>query len=157
MMKAFKVISVILYLFIVFITASLALRFVTAKEYFSYHAQAAEISWSAVDPGLQVVYLAVFKVCGAALLAVCVGVLFMIVIPFAKNSHKWSYYAIPMVCMLFWSITLATTWHVTTTTPATAPWGGSLFCVVMILVAFVSSLLGGLKSSKGNAAAEVEH
>jgi hypothetical protein len=146
-MKVFKVFSVILYLFVVLITASLAVKFVTATEYFSYHTQAAGTSWSAVDPGLQLVYLAVFKVCGAALLSLCLCLLFMIIIPFAKYSHSWSYFAIPIVFLLFWSITLATTLHVTKTTPATAPWMGSLFCVVTILVAFILSLLERFKLS----------
>jgi hypothetical protein len=144
-MKVFKLFSMILYLVVVLITASLGIKFITATEYFSYHAQAAGTGWSAVDPGLQLVYLAVFKVCGAALLSVCIGMLFMIIIPFAKHGHQWSYYAIPIVGTLFWSITLATTLYVTNTTPATAPWKGSLFCVVTILVAFMLSLLERLK------------
>ncbi len=140
-MKVFNLFSVVLYLVVVLITAALGVKFISATEYFSYHAQAAGTSWSAVDPGLQLVYLAVFKVCGAALLSVWICILFMIIIPFAKHSHRWSYYAIPIAYMLFWSITLATTLYVTSTTPATAPWIGSLFCVVTILAAFIFSLL----------------
>ena len=144
-MKVFKICSVILYLFVVLITVSLAVKFLSATEYFSYHAQASGTSWSAVDPGLQLVYLAVFKVCGAALLSACLCLLLMVIIPFAKHGRQWSYYAIPIVCLSFWSITLATTLHVTNTTPATAPWTGSLFCVVMIVAAFIFSLLELLK------------
>ena len=140
-MKVFKLFSVILYIVVVLITASLGIKFISATEYFGYHAEAAGTSWAAIEPGLQVVYLAVFKVCGAAILSVCVCMLIMIIVPFAKHHHRWSYYAIPIVGMLFWSITLATTLYVTSVTSAKAPWIGSLICVVMILVAFVSSLL----------------
>lgn len=146
-MKRYKIISTVLYLLPTLIILSLGLRFFTATEYFSYHEQAADVAFATVAPGLQFVFLAVFKVCGAALTALSVCLLVMIIFPFAKHRHRWSYYAIPSVAGLFWATTLGVTLYVTMTTSATAPWTGSLSCVVMILAAFVSSLLD---LSKGN-------
>ncbi len=140
-MSIHKSISGLLYIIVAFITASVGVRFITATEFFDYHAEASGLSWEAVEPGLRIVYLAVFKVCGAAILAVSASLLIMLTFPFAKHRQRWSYYAIPLVGLLLWSIVFATTLDVSITTPGTAPWIGSLVCVAMILTAFVLSLL----------------
>jgi hypothetical protein len=149
-MTRLKLASTILYLLVVLITVAMGIKFVTAREYFVYHAQASGMDWSAVDPGLQVVFLAVFKVCGAGFLTVSLCMFLMIVLPFAGNDRRWSVYAIPACGVLFWSIVLATTVHVTSTTPAAAPWFGSLFNVIIILVAFLLSLVDRSKSPAGS-------
>ncbi len=140
-MKALKITTIVLYLFPTVVMGLLGSKFITATEYFSYHAQATGVEWSAIDPGLQLVYLAVFKLCGAALLSLCISMSAMIAIPFAKRCHRWSYFAIPAAALLFWSIALGITLHVTNATPAVAPWGGSLSCVVSILAGFAVSLV----------------
>ena len=89
----------------------------------------------------QDLYLAVFKVCGAASLGLSLGILIMIFLPFAKYGHKWSYFSIPVLGLLFWLSTLATTLHVANTTGADTPWKGSLFCVIAILLAHGFSLI----------------
>ena len=145
-MTRLKLASMVLYLFVVLITVAMGIKFLTASEYFVYHAQAAGMDWAAVDPGLQVVFLAVFKVCGAGFLTVSLCMLLMIVFPFAKHTRGWSVYAIPACGTLFWSIVLAATAYVASTTPAATPWSGSLFNVVVILIAFVLSLADRSKS-----------
>ena len=146
-MTRLKLASTVLYLFAVLITVAMGIKFLTASEYFVYHAQAAGMDWAAVDPGLQVVFLAVFKVCGAGFLTVSLCMFLMIVLPFAKHDRRWSVYAIPACGTLFWSIVLATTAYVTSTTPAAAPWSGSLFNVIIILIAFLLSLVDRSKSA----------
>jgi hypothetical protein len=146
-MTRLKLASTVLYLFVALITLAMGIKFVTANEYFVYHAQAAGMDWAAVDPGLQVVFLAVFKVCGAGFLTVSLCMFLMIALPFAKHDRGWSVYAIPACGTLFWSIVLATTTYVASTTPAAAPWSGSLFNVVIILIAFLLSLLDRSKSA----------
>ena len=141
LMKALKITSITLYSFSAIIIGTLGLRFITATQYFSYHAQAAATQWSTIDPNLQFVYLAVFKLCGAALISLCIALLTMIIVPFSKHDHRWSHFAIPLIGFLFWSITFAITLYVTHTTPAKAPWDGSLICVTAILLGFASSLL----------------
>jgi len=148
-MSKTKSASMVLYLFVVLITAAMGIRFVTANEYFAYHAQASGMDWSAVDPGLQVVFMAVFKVCGAGFLTVSLCMLLMIIFPFARHGRRWSIYAIPACGALFWSIVLTATVHVTLTTPAAAPWSGSLTNIVMIGIAFVLSLVDRSKSPAG--------
>jgi len=153
-MKACKITAILLYLFPAIIIGTLGVRFLTATEYFTYHAQTAGIDWTAINPGLKLVFLAVFKICGASLLSLCIGMLIMILVPFAKYSHRWSYFTIPIIGMFFWSITLATTLYVTNNTPAEAPWGGSLICVAAFLVAFAFSMIElSMLKRKGSEAA----
>ena len=146
-MRRLKLVSTILYLLVVLITAAMGIRFLMAGEYFVYHAQASGMNWSDVDPGLQVVFMAVFKVCAAGFLTVSLCMLLMIVFPFAKTDRLWSVYAIPACGALFWSIVLGTTVYVSLTTPAAAPWIGSLFNIIVILIAFLLSLVDASKSS----------
>jgi hypothetical protein len=120
---------------------AMASTFLTATEFFSYHAVASGIEWKNVEPGLQTVLLAVFRVCGAGWLTVAVALLLLLVFPFGKRDEGWSYVAIPLLSLIFWGITFATTMHVATTTPATPPWEGSLICIGVTLL---SALLAGL-------------
>ncbi len=145
-MNKVKLLSAILHIVVAFITAGMGVRFLTATEYFSYHSQASGMAWGDVSSGLRIVYLAVFKVCGAGFLTVALSLLLMIIFPFAKYNNRWSYFAIPICGSLFWSIVLAATLYVSFTTQAIAPWRGSLSCIILTLLAFILSLFGLKKS-----------
>ena len=140
-MRKFKIVSFILYLFVAIITLAMSTRFLIAKEYFVYHAQASGISWVDVNPGLQTVFLALFKVCGAGFLAVAISLILMIIFPFAKFNHRWSFYTIPVCGIIFWSIIFATTLYVTLLTPANAPWIPSLINIILFVAGYVFSML----------------
>jgi hypothetical protein len=64
----------------------------------------------------------------------------IIIFPFIKYDDRWAFYAIPVCGLVFWSITLATTLYVYSTTGAATPWLASLSCVVAIILAFIISL-----------------
>jgi hypothetical protein len=90
---------------------------------------------------LQTVLLAVFRVCGAGWLTVAVALVLLIGFPFGRRDEAWSYFAIPLVSLIFWGITFGTTLHVAITTPASPPWAGSLMCIGVTLF---SALVAGL-------------
>jgi hypothetical protein len=139
-MNKFKLTSAVLYLFVAVMTAGMGITFITAVEYFPYHQQISGIDWPQVQPGLKFVYLAVFKVCGAGAITVSLSMFLMIIFPFIKYDHRWSFYAIPTCGLVFWSITLATTLYVYITTDAATPWIASLSCVGATILAFIISL-----------------
>jgi hypothetical protein len=139
-MNKLKSTSAVLYLFVAVMTAGMGMKFITAAEYFSYHQQISGLDWSQVQPGLKLVYLAVFKVCGGAAITVSLSMFLMIIFPFIKYDDRWAFYAIPVCGLVFWSITLATTLYVYSTTGAATPWLASLSCVVAIILAFIISL-----------------
>ena len=129
-----KLIAVLLYSIVVFITAGAGLQFMTATQFFDYHAQAAGVSWSSLNPDLQMLILAGFKVTGAGFLTVALNLALMILFSFTKHAKSWSGVAIPLVGLVFWSVVLSTTLLVFSATGAAAPWGVSLFCVMSLLV-----------------------
>jgi uncharacterized protein involved in cysteine biosynthesis len=119
--------------------------FLTATEFFPYHAAASGLEWKDVEPGLQTVLLAVFRICGAGWLTVAVALVLLIVFPFGGRDEIWSYFAIPLLSLIFWGITFGTTLYIAMTTPATPPWTGSLVCIGVTLL---SALLAGLSRTK---------
>ena len=129
-----KLIAVLLYSIVVFITAGAGLQFMTATQFFDYHAQAAGVSWSSLNPDLQMLILAGKKVTGAGFLTEALNLALMILFSFTKHAKSWSGVAIPLVGLVFWSVVLSTTLLVFSATGAAAPWGVSLFCVMSLLV-----------------------
>ncbi len=132
----------ILYSIVTLITAGAGIKFLIATEYFGYHAQASGVEWSQVESGLQYLVIAGFKIIGAGFVTVAISFVGLIIFPFATYDQRWSYYVIPMSGILFWSIILVTTIKVSSVTGAMAPWQGSLFCVLALLVGFIVSLVG---------------
>ena len=139
-MNKLKLTSAVLYLLVAVMTAGMGITFITAAEYFPYHQQASGIDWSQVQPGLQLVFLAVFKVCGGGVITLSLSMFLMIIFPFIKYDHRWSFYAIPICGVVFWSITLATTLYVYSATNAATPWIPSLSSLVATILAFIISL-----------------
>ena len=133
-MRSLKVLALIGYGCVALITLAMASVFLTASEFFPYHAVASGIDWVDVEPGLRTVFLAVFRVCGAGWLTVAIALALLIAFPFGRRDERWSYVAIPLLSLIFWGITFGTTVHVATTTPANPPWAGSLACIGLTLV-----------------------
>ncbi len=140
-MKKLKLLAIVLYSVVALITAVAGMKFIMASEYFPYHAQVSGVDWVDVSAGLQLLMLAGFKIIGAGFLGVALSLGLMIIFPFARHGQRWSYFAIPLVGTMFWSIILATTLIVKSTTLADAPWGGALFCVLALMLAFAVSLI----------------
>ena len=140
-MRAFKYLAIGGYALVALVTLGMASAFLTATEFFPYHAVASGTAWADLEPGLQTVILTVFRVCGAGWLTVGIALVLLIVFPFARRDEGWSYAAIPLLSLIFWGIVFATTLHVARTTPATPPWTGSLICILLTLL---SALFSGL-------------
>lgn len=133
-MSKAKAVAVLLYSIVVLITAGAGLQFMTATQYFDYHAKASGLDWYSLNPDLQMLILAGFKVTGAGFLTVALSLSLIIIFSFTKHAESWSGVAIPLVGLVFWSVVLSTTLMVFSATGAAAPWGYSLFCVMALLV-----------------------
>jgi len=142
-----KIVSIIVYSIVAIVTGGTGLKFITASEYFSYHAQASGMAWVDINPGLQLLMLTGFKILGAGFLTVALCLILMIIFPFARHDQRWSYFAIPLSGLFLWSIILATTLTVSFTTGAAAPWGVSVFCVLTLLLGFIVSIFGYPKNN----------
>jgi len=134
-----KLIAVGLYSLVVLITALSGLQFVIATSFFEYHATAAGVDWSSLNPDLQMLILAGFKIAGAGFLTVALSLALMILFSFSRDANSWSAIAIPLVGLVFWSSVLSTTLLIYSATGAATPWPVSLFCVVTLLVGLLIS------------------
>jgi len=134
-----KLVAVLLYSIVVLITAGAGMQFMTATKYFDYHAQASGVDWFALNPDMQMLILAGFKVVGAGFLTVALNLALMIIFSFIRPGESWSGVAIPLVGLVFWSVVLSTTLMVFMATGAESPWAPSLFCVVALLVGLLIS------------------
>jgi hypothetical protein len=143
-MRRLKHLALAGYACVALIMLVMASNFLTATEFFPYHAAASGLEWKTLEPGLQTVILAVFRVCGAGWLTGSVALIVLMVFPFGRRDEGWSYVAIPVLSLLFWAITFSTTMQVAMTTPATPPWKGSLFCIGITLL---SALFSGISRS----------
>jgi hypothetical protein len=139
--RSLKYLALAGYALVALVMLSMASAFLTATEFFPYHAVASGIEWKNVEPGLQTVLLAVFRICGAGWVTVGVALVLLIVFPFGKRDEGWSYVAIPLLSLIFWGITFGTTVQVAMTTPATPPWRGSLICISVTLLSAVLAWL----------------
>ncbi len=140
-MKRTKIISIVLYSLATMITLSMASKFLMATEYFAYHSEASGIGWEEIPLGLQVVFMAVFKLCGAGFLSIGLALAILTAVPYAAYNHRWSYYAIPVCGLVFWSITLAMTLFVKLSTQANTPWMGSSMVISLLVAGFAFSLV----------------
>jgi uncharacterized protein involved in cysteine biosynthesis len=140
-MRRLKYLALAGYAFVALVMLIMASAFLTATEFFPYHAAASGLEWGEVELGLQTVLLAVFRICGAGWLTVAVALVLLLVFPFGRRDEVWSYFAIPLLSLIFWGITFGTTLYIARTTPATPPWAGSLVCIGITLL---SALLAGL-------------
>jgi len=129
-----KLIVVTLYTLVVLITAAGGLQFMTATRFFDYHGQAAGVTWSSLNPDLQMLILAGFKVAGAGFLTVALNLALMILFSFTKHARSWSSIAIPLVGLVFWSVVLSTALLIFSATGAETPWPIALFCVMALLI-----------------------
>ena len=147
-----KLVATVLFSIVALITAGAGLKFIFAAEYFSYHAAVSGVSWSGLESGLQLLVLSGFKIVGAGFLTVALCLGLMIVYPFIKYDQAWSYYAIPISGLVFWSIILTTTLGLSFKTEVVTPWLESLFCVSSLLLGCLVLFFGS--GSKTNAFGE---
>lgn len=134
-----KLVAVGLYSIVVLITALGGLQFVTATSFLEYHATAAGVTWSSLNPDLQMLILAGFKIAGSGFITVALSLALMILFSFTRQASSWSAIAIPLVGLVFWSSVLSTTLLIYSATGAETPWPVSLFCVIVLLIGLLIS------------------
>jgi hypothetical protein len=136
-MEILKIVYSGIFLSVGAITLGVSLKFLLSQEFFSYHAEAAGLKWNEVSKPLQTVILAIMKMAGLGTLCLSITVILYSILIFSNNSVLK--YIIPPVSLLFWSGTGGVTFAVYKKTKANTPWKGSLFCVVLIIVAIIIS------------------
>ena len=141
-MSIFHFISSALVLTVALITLSVGIRFLTAKEYFSYHKSIIGKEWNEIDESIRTVFLAVFKMTASGIIVISCLLLYSAVKGiFINESGLIDKIAIPSLCLLFWVGSFLTTFNVYRKTKSNTPWKGSMLCIILLFVSIIFSIL----------------
>jgi hypothetical protein len=138
-MLTFSSISLISYAMIAAIFLIFGLVYLVRKEFLPYHRQALGLSWSELDPKLQVLILALMKVAGAGFLVTGLTMLFLLMIPW-RAGENWSIYALPAISLCACLGSVYATALVKTKTPGRPPLILSLLGLALTAIGFIFSI-----------------
>ena len=109
------------------------------SQFMPYHAIAVGKTWAEVDPSFQILLLALIRVLGGTWIATALAMGILLFIPF-KQGMRWARWAIPAIGLVAELTALFATLTVTLNTPATPPWKGIVFIIVLLAVGLFLSL-----------------
>lgn len=125
------------------ITAAFACAYLARSTFMPYHEVAAGRAWTEVDPGMQLLLLALIKVVGAASLALAVGGYFQLYMLF---SGQWTYLLL-IGFQIYCLITIAPPVMIATVvrrkTTARPPIFSGCVALILTLAGFTFALLSG--------------
>ena len=137
-MAVFHIISYALGLSVALMTLSVGIRFLTAKEYFSYHKTIVGKEWDEIDESIRMVLLAVFKMTASGIIVISF-VLFYSEGKgiFINENTLIDKIILPSLCLLFWVGSFLTTFIIHRKTNANTPWKGSMLCLILLFISIV--------------------
>jgi hypothetical protein len=113
--------------------------YLSRTEFMPYHAVALGKTWEEIDRASQILTLGSLRIIGGAWLAAALAMGVMLFVPF-RQGEQWARWAIPFIGFVAEVPALHTTLSVTFNTPATPPWIGILFIMVLLIVGFILSM-----------------
>lgn len=119
--------------------AAVGVVYLFRTEFMPYHAIAVGRNWAQVDPAYQILFLAAIRALGGAWIATALAMGILLFIPF-RQSMRWARWAVPAVGLVVELTALYVTLSVALNTPATPPWMGAAFAVLLLVVGFLLSL-----------------
>ena len=134
------VISFISYGFVALISIIFGFIYLIKNQFMPYHSEALGLSWSDLEPNLQILILALMRVAGGGFLATGLAMLILLIIPF-RAGDSWSIYAIPIISFCTSSGALYATWLVKTRTPGNPPVILSLLALILTIIGLIFSLI----------------
>ena len=103
--------------------------------YMSYHAEATAYAWQDLEPGMQVLFLAMLNGSGSLMLLTALSLILLLAIPF-RNNERWSFWAIPLIGISAISIAIRAAVLVDFNTAANPPWQW----LILVIGFFLSGL-----------------
>jgi hypothetical protein len=139
-MPALFSLSSISYSIVAIVLLGFGAVYLTRNQFLPYHGQAIGLSWSQVDPNLQILILALMRVAGTGFVVAGLAMLVLLLIPW-RAGETWSLYAIPAIsfCACFGSI--YATFLVKTKTPGTPPLRLSILGLVLTMMGLIFSII----------------
>ncbi|HVK14575.1 MAG TPA: hypothetical protein VM597_37905 [Gemmataceae bacterium] len=97
------------------------LLYLTTPTFMPYHAAALGVAWEELSAPHQGFVLGVIRGMGAGSAAVSLALLLILFIPF-RRGHRWALWAVPLIGIVFTSLTAYAAYTIDVRTPATTPW-----------------------------------
>lgn len=113
----------------------MGLLYLLSPEFMPYHATAIGQNWDSVEPGLQVLLLALLRVAGGGFLSLAIVITVLLYWPW-RDDARWAQWLLPLAILAVHGPTLWATLSVTLQTPATAPWAGPAAAVAAAIAGF---------------------
>lgn len=135
--------SSISYSIVAIVLFSFGLVYLMRNQFLPYHRQAIGLSWSQLDPNLQVLILALMRVAGTGLVVTGLMMLLLLLIPW-QAGKTWSIYAIPTISFGACLGSFYATFLVKTKTAGAPPLKLSIFGVVLTITGFIFSIIENL-------------
>ncbi len=139
-MKLIQIFYKTIYFLTGIVSLVVGLWFLTAKQFFYYHAQATGLKWEQIDQKLQLIILALMKVGGVGYIALSLFlIIFTITGDFEKN--RVLKISIPVITIFFYCGIFVITFYVYMLTKANTPWNLSLIEIIMLFIAMILSFI----------------
>lgn len=126
------------YLFCALVGFAFGLIYLFSPKFMPYHEAAVGLSWGEVDSAFQAVILSFMRVVGGGLLATMAAIYIFLFIPF-RRGDKWARWAIPVVLLIFNTVSLYVMLIMKFNTPASPPWMVSALLIVLSVVGYILS------------------
>ena len=143
MKEVLKIIPVVLYFIVGIISLMMSLKSLFSKKYLSFHEQAAGKPWSEIDDKLQPVFLSIMRVSGLGFLTLFfLLTAFPIANLFIQNT--FINYSIPLIALVFCIGLFIVNYILYKKTKAETPWKGSIYAIIVIIIAIIISICNDL-------------
>ena len=140
LMKTLKLVIIICDGMVALLGFVFALIYLLRPEFMDYHAIAVHETWAEVDPGFQILIIALMRVSGGGFLGVSLAITMLLYI-FLKQDKVWPITAIFFIGQSILIPTLYATLLVKYHTGANPPWIAAVIAIVILLVAWILALI----------------
>ena len=97
------------------------LLYMTTPTFMPYHGDALVVNWEQLPANYQGFLLGVIKGLGAGSIGVTVALFVLLAIPF-RRGEPWAHWAVPVIGILFTTLTAYAAYTIDVRTPASPPW-----------------------------------
>jgi hypothetical protein len=114
-------------------SVAFGLFYLSRTEFLPYHADAAGLAWSEVEPGMQTLLVAVLRIAGAGFVTTGLAMTVLLLIPF-RRGERWASWAVPLLGLVMSGVTLYAAGVVRSRTPGEPPLALAVAGVVLLLL-----------------------
>jgi hypothetical protein len=115
------------------------LLYVTTPTFMPYHGDALAVTWEQLPANYQGFLLGVIKGMGAGSIGVTLALFVLLAIPF-RRGETWAQWAVPLVGIVFTTLTAYAAFTIDVRTPASPPWRLTLGVAAIYLAGAIVSL-----------------